>query len=93
MKTYAQRHLLSISQEIADTSAELGMLRERLHQEASTLEDVQLRTLIAETPQADRDLQRAAGAIERLRGLVVRLEAELRSLRAQEARLVGERRT
>jgi hypothetical protein len=88
MKTYAQRHLVSLSREIAEVGAELAMLEDRLHVETSTLEDLHLRMLIAETPQADRDLHRAAGAVERFRGRVIRLEAELRSLRAQEARLV-----
>ena len=91
MKTYTQRHLLSLSREIAEARAELTMLRDRLLQEASTLEDVHLRMLIAETPQADRDLHRAAGGVERLRRRVIRLEAELRALRAEEARLAGER--
>jgi hypothetical protein len=93
MKTYAQRHLLSLSREIAEASAELTMVRDRLQHEASTLEDVHIRMLMAETPQADRDLHLAAGVVERLRGRVIRLEANLRSLRAQEARLVGDRGT
>jgi hypothetical protein len=88
MKTYAQRHLLSLSRDIAEARAELTMLRDRLHQEVSILEDLHLRMLIAETPQADRDLHRAAGAVERLRERVIRLEAEVRALRVQEARLV-----
>jgi hypothetical protein len=90
MKTYAQRHLLSLSKEIAEASAELTMLHDRLHQEASTLDELRLRMLIAETPQADRDFHVAAAAVDRVRRRILSLEAELRSLRAGEARLVRE---
>jgi hypothetical protein len=90
MKTYARRHLLSLSREIAEASAELRMLHDRLSEEASTLDDLRLRMLIAETPQADRDFQVAAAAVDRVRRRIHRLEAELRSLRAGEARLVRE---
>jgi hypothetical protein len=87
MKTYARRHLLLLSQEIADAGAELAMLRERLLADSSLLDDLRLRMLIAETPLADRDLHTAALGVERVRRRIARLESDLRELRAEERRL------
>jgi hypothetical protein len=90
MKTYAQRHLPTLTREIAEADAELVILRDRLRHEGSILEDLHLRMLIAETPQADVDLHRAARAVERIRHRIMGLQSKVWALRSEEARLAGE---
>ena len=90
MKTYAQRHLPTLTREIAEADAELVILRDRLRHESSILEDLHLRMLIAETSQADRELHQAARGVERIRHRILGLEARVWALRAEEVRLAGE---
>jgi chromosome segregation ATPase len=90
MKTYAQRHLRTLTREIAEADAELVILRDRLRHEGSILEDLHLRMLIAETPQAGGDLHQAARAVERIRHRIQGLESKVWALRTEEAHLAGE---
>jgi hypothetical protein len=55
---------------------------------AAALEECRLRMLIAETPVADRDLQRAAAVHALARAEVDRLERAMAALRDEQRRLV-----
>jgi chromosome segregation ATPase len=87
MKSQVNRHLSSLSEEISSARAELERLRDRLGSAQAALDECRLRMLIAETPLADRDLQRAAEAHIRIQGEVLHAEQVLASLFEDEQRL------
>ena len=89
MDARAAPRLAALSEEIAGARAELAIARDLLAERDVTLEDCQLRMLIAETPLADRELHRAATVRARARAEVERLELSLASLHDEESRLVG----
>jgi hypothetical protein len=88
MSTRIRPQLAALSEEIAGARAELAMARDLLTDRAAALEDCRLRMLIAETPVADRDLQRAAAVHALARAEVDRLERAMAALRDEQRRLV-----
>jgi chromosome segregation ATPase len=89
MKTHVVRRLSTLSEEISETSAELGRLRDRLAAQLSVLDDCRLRMLLAETPLADRDLRVADRKVRAIQGEVGRLEESLSAMRLEQRRLSG----
>jgi hypothetical protein len=79
--------LAVLSRDLAEVRAHLAMARDRLAESRAALDECRLRTLIAETPIADRDLHRAAESHARARAEVDRLEDALAELRADHDRL------
>ena len=73
--------------EIGAALSELGRLRDRLETQRTVLDECRLRMLIAETPLADRDLQRAADGYIEVEREVRRAERQLETLRAEQSRL------
>jgi hypothetical protein len=88
MSTRIRPQLAALSEEIAGARAELAMARDLLTDRTAALEDCRLRMLIAETPVADRDLQRAAAVHALARAEVDRLERAMAALRDEQRRLV-----
>jgi len=84
MTSQASRRLSDLSEEIASEKVHLARLRDRLEAQRALLEEHRLRMLIAETPLADRELQRAAEAFLRIEGEVRDLEAAIEALRGEE---------
>ena len=88
MSSQASRRLSGLSEEIASEKVHLARLRDRLEVQRALLEEHRLRMLIAETPLADRELQRAAESFLRIEGEVRELEAAIETLRGEERGLV-----
>ena len=86
MAQVLRRHS-TISRDITAARGELDRLAERLRVQASHLEDVRLRSLIAETPLADGQFQQAAAEYRLVERAVRRAEASLAELREEEERL------
>ena len=84
MTSQASRRLSDLSEEIASEKVHLARLRDRLEAQRALLEEHRLRMLIAETPLADRELQRAAEAFLRIDGEVRDLEAAIEALHGEE---------
>jgi chromosome segregation ATPase len=87
MNNQVSRHLSTISTEIAAASSELARLRDRLETQRAVLDECRLRMLIAETPLADRELQRAADGYIEVEMEVHRAERQLETLTAEQSRL------
>jgi hypothetical protein len=84
MSAHLKRRLSLLSEEIARLRTEVAILREQLEFQTDVLEEARVRSLVAETPLADREFRVAAGDHRRIER--AKLEAE-RSL----VELVAER--
>lgn len=84
MSSQDSRRLSGLSEEIASKDAHLARVRDRLEVQRALLEEKRLRMLIAETPLADRDLQRAAASFLRIEAEVRDLENAIDTLRVEE---------
>ncbi len=84
------RRLLALADEIAAADAERRMLRERLGVQRSLLDELRLRTFVAETPLADQEFHLAAEDLDRIEARLGELEIQVGALRAEERRLAEE---
>lgn len=74
MSTHLKRRLSLLSDEIARLRTEVAILREQLEFQTDVLEQARVRSLVAETPLADREFRVAEGDHRRIE--LAKLEAE-----------------
>ena len=89
MQPHLARRLLALADEISGADAERRMLRERLGTQRALLDELRLRTFIAETPHADRDFHLAAEDLRRIEARLGQIEIQLGALRAEERLLTA----
>jgi TolA-binding protein len=83
------RHRLrEINQEIARLQTEIQILEEQVAFQQEVAEDARIRSLVSETPLADRDAAEAAGDLARLQRSRDDAKAQLDALRAETDRLL-----
>ncbi len=87
MRDQVRRRLHLLDRDIASARAALAMAGEELAAREAQLEEARLRSLIAETPLADRDLHEAAVGVSVLRGRLRDVEADLVALLGEQRSL------
>jgi hypothetical protein len=85
-----QRRLRSLSEEISELRAELGILAEQLAFQRDVMEDSRVRALVAETPLADREFRVATEDFRRIERVSEEGTARLAGLLEERDRLLGE---
>jgi len=89
MRPHLERRLHTLAEEIAAADAEAAMLRDRLAAQHALVEERRLEALVAETPQADRDLHVAAHDLTRVEARLASVDGALVALRAEASSLAG----
>jgi hypothetical protein len=88
MTTDVKRRLSLLAEEIARLRTEVAILREQLEFQTDVLEEARVRSLVAETPLADREFRQAAGDHRRIERAVLEAERTLAELAADRDRLL-----
>lgn len=89
MKGQIERRLSSLAEEIEAVRTELAMVREHLAARTSAAADLWARSLVAETPLADREFREAERERRRVEDRVAAVRRRLGSLRDERVRLLG----
>lgn len=88
MNAHLTRRLSAISQEMARLRTEVSILREQLAFQADVVEEARVRSLVAETPVADREFRLAEGDHRRIARALFDTESALAELVAERDRLL-----
>jgi hypothetical protein len=88
MSDHATRRLSAISQEMARLRTEVSILREQLAFQADVLEEARVRSLVAETPVAEREFRLAEGDHRRIERAILDAERFVAELAAERDRLL-----
>jgi hypothetical protein len=82
------RRLSLLSQEMEWVRAELAILREQLAFQTEVMEEARVRSLVAETPLAEREFHLAAGDHQRIERATAEAERSVAELAAERDRLL-----
>ncbi len=88
MTTDVKRRLSLLTEETARLRTEVAILREQLEFQTEVLEETRVRSLVAETPLADREFRQAAGDHRGIERAVLEAERSLADLATERDRLL-----
>ena len=88
MNAHLTRRLSAITEEMARLRTELSILREQLAFQAGVVDEARVRSLVAETPVADREYRVAEGDHRRIERATLEAERSLAELTAERDRLL-----
>jgi hypothetical protein len=88
MSADVTRRLSLLSDEMARLRAEVAILREQLVFQAQVMDEARVRSLVAETPLAERAFHLAAGDHRRIERATLEAEQSLAELSADRDRLL-----
>jgi hypothetical protein len=88
MNAHLTRRLSAISQEMARLRTEVSILREQLAFQADVMDEARVRSLVAETPLADREFRLAEGDHRRIDRAILDAERTLSELAVEQDRLL-----
>lgn len=83
-----ESRLRALSEEIDALKTEARILDEQIDFQSDVAEDARIRSIVSETPLADRDAREASGDLTRMQRVRADLEARIASLRAEQDRLL-----
>jgi len=83
-----ERRLRSVSERLRSARDDLGVTEEQLAQLADEADDARLRSLVSETPIAEKEHRKATRHADRLRKHRDRLQAEVAALDAEQDELL-----
>ena len=83
-----ERRLRSVSERLRSARDDLGVTEEQLVQLADEADDARLRSLVSETPIAEKEHRKATRHADRLRKHRDRLQAEVAALDAEQDELL-----
>lgn len=83
-----ERRLRSVSERLRSARDDLGVTEEQLAQLADEADDARLRSLVSETPIAEKEHRKASRHADRLRKHRDRLQAEVAALDAEQDELL-----
>ena len=83
-----QARLKALSDDLADLVVEARILDEQIDFQADVADDARLRSIVSETPLADRDAREAGGDLERMRRVRADLASKIDAVRAEQDRLL-----
>lgn len=83
-----EARLRALQQEIGELQTELRIVDEQLEFQTDVSEDARIRSLVSETPLADREAQEARRDLERMQRSRADVLARLDALRAEQDRLL-----
>ncbi len=83
-----ERRLRSVSERLRSARDDLGVTEEQLVQLADEADDARLRSLVSETPIAEKEHRKASRHADRLRKHRDRLQAEVAALDAEQDELL-----
>jgi chromosome segregation ATPase len=83
-----EARLRAISEEIEALKTEVRILDEQIDFQSDVAEDAHIRSVVSETPLADRESREASADLERMKKVRAELDARIASLRAEQDRLL-----